>query len=80
MYFLDKASISKPFRTSCFKTAAFQVFDAHLAGLEYLDKSRLARTVLALMIIGPEFAQGVASKYDAILIMFLLPHAPSGCL
>ena len=40
MYFLDKASISKPFRASCFKTAAFQVFDAHLAGLEYSDKNR----------------------------------------
>lgn len=67
MYFLDKASISKPFCTSCFKTAAFQVFDAHLAAL-------------ALLIIEPEFAQGVASKYGAILIMFLLPHAPSDCL
>ena len=40
--FLDKASISKPFRTLGFTTATFQVFDAHLAGLEYLDKSRLA--------------------------------------
>lgn len=42
MYFLDKASISKPFRTLGFTTATFQVFDAHLARLEYLDKSRLA--------------------------------------
>ena len=42
MYFLDKTSISKPFRTLGFTTAAFQVSDAHLAGLEYLDKSRLA--------------------------------------
>ena len=42
MYFLDKASISKPFRTLGFTTATFQVFDAHLAGLEYFDKSRLA--------------------------------------
>ena len=42
MYFLDKASISKPFRTLGFTTATFQVFDVHLAGLEYLDKSRLA--------------------------------------
>ena len=40
--FLDKTSISKPFRTLGFTTTAFQVFDAHLAGLEYLDKSRLA--------------------------------------
>ena len=40
--FLDKASISKPFRTLGFTTATFQVFDAHLAGLEYSDKSRLA--------------------------------------
>ena len=39
MYFLDKASISKPFRTLGFTTATFQVFDAHLAGLEYLDKN-----------------------------------------
>lgn len=39
MYFLDKASISKPFRTSCFKTAAFQVFDAHLVGLDYWDQN-----------------------------------------
>ena len=41
MYFLDKASISKPFRTLGFTTTAFQVFDAHLAALEYLDKNRL---------------------------------------
>ena len=40
MYFLDKASISKPFRTLDFTTAAFQVFDAHLAELEYSDKNR----------------------------------------
>ena len=39
--FLDKTSISKPFRTLGFTTTAFQVFDAHLAGLEYLDKNRL---------------------------------------
>ena len=40
--FLDKASISKPFHALGLKTTAFQVSDAHLAGLEYLDKSRLA--------------------------------------
>ena len=40
MYFLDKASISKPFHALGLKTTAFQVFDVHLAGLEYLDKSR----------------------------------------
>ncbi len=39
--FLDKASISKPFHALGLKTAAFQVFDAHLAALEYLDKNRL---------------------------------------
>ena len=39
MYFLDKASISKPFRTLGFTTATFQVFDAYLAGLEYSDKN-----------------------------------------
>ena len=39
--FLDKTSISKPFRTLGFTTTAFQVFDAHLAALEYLDKNRL---------------------------------------
>ena len=39
MYFLDKASISKPFRTLGFTTATFQVFDADLAGLEYSDKN-----------------------------------------
>ena len=38
--FLDKTSISKPFRTLGFTTTAFQVFDAHLAGLEYSDKNR----------------------------------------
>ena len=37
--FLDKASISKPFRTLGFTTATFQVFDAHLVGLEYSDKN-----------------------------------------
>ena len=37
--FLDKASISKPFRTLGFTTATFQVFDAHLAGLEYSDNN-----------------------------------------
>lgn len=42
MYFLDKASISKPLRTLGFTTATFQVFDAHLAELEYSDKNRLA--------------------------------------
>ena len=42
MYFLDKASISKPFHALGPKTTAFQVINAHLAGLEYLDKSRLA--------------------------------------
>ena len=40
MYFLDKASISKPFSTLGFTTATFQVFDAHLAELEYSDKNR----------------------------------------
>ena len=39
MYFLDKASISKPFRTLGFTTATFQVFDAHLVSLEYSDKN-----------------------------------------
>ena len=38
--FLDKASISKPFHALGLKTTAFQVFDAHLAGLEYSDKNR----------------------------------------
>ncbi len=38
--FLDKTSISKPFRTLGFTTTAFQVFDAHLAELEYSDKNR----------------------------------------
>lgn len=38
--FLDKASISKPFRTLGSTTATFQVFDAHLAELEYSDKNR----------------------------------------
>ena len=42
MYFLDKASISKPFHALGLKTAAFQVFDAYLAGLEYSDKNRQA--------------------------------------
>ena len=37
--FLDKTSISKPFRTLGFTTTAFQVFDAHLAELEYSDKN-----------------------------------------
>ncbi len=37
--FLDKASISKPFRTLGFTTATFQVFDAHLVSLEYSDKN-----------------------------------------
>ena len=40
MYFLDKASISKPFHALGPKTTAFQVFDAHLAELEYSDKNR----------------------------------------
>ena len=40
MYFLDKASISKPFHALGLKTTAFQVFDAHLAELEYSDKNR----------------------------------------
>ena len=42
MYFLDKASISKPFHALGLKTATFQVFDAHLAELEYSDKNRQA--------------------------------------
>lgn len=40
MYFLDKASISKPFHALGPKTTAFQVFNAHLAGLEYSGKNR----------------------------------------
>ncbi len=39
MYFSDKASISKPFHALGLKTTAFQVFDVHLAGLEYSDKN-----------------------------------------
>ena len=39
MYFLDKASISKPFHALGLKTTAFQVFDVHLARLEYSDKN-----------------------------------------
>ena len=39
MYFLDKASISKPFLTLGLKTTAFQVFDAQLAGLDYWDQN-----------------------------------------
>ena len=37
--FLDKASISKPFRPLGFTTATFQVLDDPLAGLEYSDKN-----------------------------------------
>lgn len=39
MYFLDKASISKPLRTLGFTTATFQVFDVDSGELEYLDKN-----------------------------------------
>lgn len=40
MYFLDKASISKPFHALGLKTAAFQVFDVDSGELEYSDKNR----------------------------------------